>query len=698
IAKWLSPLNFFQTQNNILSGRHAGTGQWLLDSSLFGDWVADQGQTLYCTHFPYLAGAGKTVLASIIVDYLRNQFKNNVDVATACVYCSYKDKDMQTPANIIGSICKQLIQTSVILPDGVAEFYRGHIALDTRPSFEEISRALHVMINSYHKVFVVLDALDEYSNEKSRASLIAALQSLQLNVNLLVTSRPNDAIARLFEGKNRLEISAHDEDVQSYVDGRISAEDRLSRHIRKKPDLRTEIVETIPLPVMGPSMGPLSDYRFLLARLHMDSLATKHNIKAVHTALSTLPDGLDATYNEALQRIESQNQDDRNLAHLVLSWISHVTRPLSVKELQTALAIEPDEPEFDEDNMPDEDLLTSLCAGLVVIEEESKFVRLVHYTTEEFFQRCRTTRFPGAHKSIALHCITYLSYDVFAEGPCVDDAAMHHREEEFALFFYAAKNWGHHVKEAPEQFVVEQVLELLKQPSIAQSAVQGLQIQGAVELWVAAYFGLVECCKRMLTSGYQIETVTSHDETALHAAVQTGQTTVAQLLLDNGANIEAKDKFGRTALLLAARDGHENVVRLLVKNGADINCRDRSGETPLITAVWNGRVEVANHLLTKGADINAKDLQGTAIHRAAYKGHEVFIRVFLGAGADLTVRTNQGLTVLDQAINGGYESVMLLLLDEISNQIDNWQNEYGPSALRYAVQRCAMRMIEALVD
>ncbi|KAF8250889.1 ankyrin [Wilcoxina mikolae CBS 423.85] len=583
VAKWLSPLNFFQTQNNILSGRHTGTGQWLLDSSMFGDWVDGQGQTLWC---PGIPGAGKTVLASIIVNHLRTQFKSNTNVAITCIYCMYKDKE-QTPTNIIGSICKQLIQTSAILPDSAAELYRYHTTLDTRPSYEEISRVLRVMLNSYHKVFVVLDALDEYSNENSPASLIAERQLLQPNINLLVTSRPNDTIGRLFEGKPRLEIRAHDEDIQSYVGGRIDAEDRLSRHIRKRPDLRTEIAETI---VRN------SKKQFLLARLHMDSLATKNNLKDVRTALKTLPDGLDATYDDALQRIEGQNQDDRSLAHRVLSWISHVTRPLSVKELQTALAIELDESEFDEENMPDEELLTSLCAGLVVVEEESKLVRLVHYTTEEFFQRCRTKRFPGAHKSIALHCITYLSYDVFAEGPCVDYAAMRHREEEFFLFFYAANNWGHHVREAPEQFVIEQVLELLRQPSIAQSAVQGLQVYqyeyrglmgycqdffGSAELWVAAYFGLVKCCQRMLENGYNIETVTGFGETAFHGAAETGQTAVIQLLLDSNANIEVRDRHSRTPLLVAARQGYEDVVRLLWENGADINCRCGIGETPL---------------------------------------------------------------------------------------------------------------------
>jgi hypothetical protein len=105
------------------------------------------------------------------------------------------------------------------------------------------------------------------------------------------------------------------------------------------------------------------------------------------------------------------------------------------------LAIELDESEFDEDNMPDEELLTSLCAGLVVIEEESNLVRLVHYTTEEFFQRCRTTRFPRAHKIIALHCITYLSYDVFAEELRVDETTMSLRGQ-YTLFFSTLRKTG----------------------------------------------------------------------------------------------------------------------------------------------------------------------------------------------------------------------------------------------------------------
>ena len=43
--------------------------------------------------------------------------------------------------------------------------------------------------------------------------------------------------------------------------------------------------------------------RFLLAKLHMDSLAMKHNRRDIRVALENLPKELDSTYDEAMQRI-----------------------------------------------------------------------------------------------------------------------------------------------------------------------------------------------------------------------------------------------------------------------------------------------------------------------------------------------------------------------------------------------------------
>ena len=93
----------------------------------------------------------------------------------------------------------------------------------------------------------------------------------------------------------------------------------------------------------------------------------KHTRKALRSGLQSLPTQLDLTYEEALQRIHDQNKEDASLAKQVLMWISHAMDPLTISELQHAIAIMGLEKgtELGEDDLPDEDVLSSVCAGYV---------------------------------------------------------------------------------------------------------------------------------------------------------------------------------------------------------------------------------------------------------------------------------------------------------------------------------------------
>ena len=42
---------------------------------------------------------------------------------------------------------------------------------------------------------------------------------------------------------------------------------------------------------------------------------------------------------------------------------------------------------FDEENLPDLEVILSDCAGLVTVNQETDVVRFIHYTTQEYFQR-----------------------------------------------------------------------------------------------------------------------------------------------------------------------------------------------------------------------------------------------------------------------------------------------------------------------
>lgn len=139
--------------------------------------------------------------------------------------------------------------------------------------------------------------------------------------------------------------------------------------------------------------------RFLLAQLHLDSLIGKRSPKAIKIGLEKLPKGSEAYdhgYKEAMERIEGQVRDSQELAKQVLAWITCAKRPLTTSELQHALAVEYGESELDKENLPEIEDMVSVCAGLVTVDEESDVIRLVHYTTQEYFERTWISWFPNA--------------------------------------------------------------------------------------------------------------------------------------------------------------------------------------------------------------------------------------------------------------------------------------------------------------
>ena len=178
----------------------------------------------------------------------------------------------------------------------------------------------------------------------------------------------------------------------------------------------------------------------------MTSLATKKDPNAIRKALKTLPEGLHGTYDEVMRRIESQNDDDKQLARRVLFWIFYALRPLTLGELQHALAVEPGELELDEGNIIDGELLASPCAGLVVADRESNIVRLVHYTTQEYLEQNPPDWFSTVQTEIARTCLTYLSFSTFAQGPCTSIESFDDRVEKHAFLHYGTGNLITHLQ------------------------------------------------------------------------------------------------------------------------------------------------------------------------------------------------------------------------------------------------------------
>jgi hypothetical protein len=122
-----------------------------------------------------------------------------------------------------------------------------------------------------------------------------------------------------------------------------------------------------------------------------------------------------------------------------------------------------------------EDLLF-VCAGLVVVDQESAVIRLVHYTTQEYFERTSSYFNPAAQLLIAETCLTYLSFSVFESGSCATDEDFEERLRQYELLDHAARIRGEHARRVGAE-VAEALRSFLTHYSLLACAVQVLYVE-----------------------------------------------------------------------------------------------------------------------------------------------------------------------------------------------------------------------------
>jgi hypothetical protein len=175
-----------------------------------------------------------------------------------------------------------------------------------------------------------------------------------------------------------------------------------------------------------------------------------------------------------LQRIEHQAPEQRELARRVLSWVFRAKRALSTGELQHAVVVDMNMKHLDRDFLPDVELLDALCVGLVTVDKETNVVRLVHYTTQVFFEK-RHDFLRSSHSLLARTCITYLSFDGFAVAVSRSPDEFEDRLSKYDLFIYTATEWAHHLRsytlhEKHDKSLINLVLQFLGNTQFVDSA------------------------------------------------------------------------------------------------------------------------------------------------------------------------------------------------------------------------------------
>lgn len=213
--------------------------------------------------------------------------------------------------------------------------------------------------------------------------------------------------------------------------------------------------------------------------------------------------------------------------------------------------------------------------------------------------------------------------------------------------------------------------DLLKCPQVFYEA---RDKQLMTPLFVAATFGYVDICRRLIQSGTSLFSKDESEQTPLHRASMEGHLEIVELLLSSGSTedgektvhrlVSERDSEGQTPLHLAVNNGHIQVARCLLDAGADVDAVRDNLATPLHAAASVGDKDLIILLLENHARLGSVDCnQQTPLHRAAAHDQSEAIETLLEAGAKIERRDKHSFTPLLVAASGGHASAVQTLLD-----------------------------------
>lgn len=222
------------------------TGLWLTNGTEFRGWLTNKtAKNIWCYGIP---GSGKTVLASAVIEEVLKCRSHSV--AAAYFYCDYKDVKTQDPANILGSLAKQLILQSERCFKESEAFHEAHHSekqVSTSYSPDELRDLILQMSSFFNQTMIVVDGLDECG--KDTTTVVELLSSLSkseiLSVQTLFFSRDEIEIRETLTDYTPLSIAADKVDLQLYVAAELGIRMKSRRlHINNK-SIREHIMDRL---------------------------------------------------------------------------------------------------------------------------------------------------------------------------------------------------------------------------------------------------------------------------------------------------------------------------------------------------------------------------------------------------------------------------------------------------------------------
>ncbi|KAJ5995824.1 hypothetical protein N7481_002801 [Penicillium waksmanii] len=409
ILDWLSRASFSDIQNGHQERRAANTGDWFLDTAPYQDWIENPG-ILYWLHG--VAGCGKSIICSTIIKDIKKHCQKPSSTPRHLAYCPCFASSAQHPS-----------------PPSITKLWESHSRPGTKPDQQTLCEALDEALRDLEgQVFLVLDALDECPNAPGRYQRNFALDFLlklqashPTKLHILATSRPEPDIRSRFEGCRTLDLEMKlGGDVETFVRAQVAG-----GPIKEfDSSIQNKVIE---------KLLDTPERRFRWADLQIKRLEECFDEDEINHALETIPDSLEATYRDILNRMAEKN---RVRACKILMWISMSIVPVTLDTVAAAV------------HLPSPNHIINICTtSLVTVNTADDTVKLAHFSVQEFLV-LEDAQQPGSHEWYQFS-IPAAHYNLAVTAlQCLLDRnepiPMKHALKE-SFLVYAARYWDEHV-------------------------------------------------------------------------------------------------------------------------------------------------------------------------------------------------------------------------------------------------------------
>ncbi|KAH6912483.1 hypothetical protein BKA70DRAFT_1144339 [Coprinopsis sp. MPI-PUGE-AT-0042] len=660
---FLSLVNFRSIQQENLGKWTPGTIKWLLESRMFRFWLDTQCAILWGTGMP---GAGKTVLASVVIKHSEDLAEASSDICVAFVYCRYTEP--MKVRDILAALVRQLLERFPHLLPVVEPLYTKHNLQKTEPTQGELINVIRKICSCFRIAYLFIDGLDEALYDE-QFDLLDTLKSVP--ANFFITSRPLVRLKDVLPNVEFFDIAAQNRDIEILV----------SQQINRNPDLQQVLAREEQRAIVVKKICQSSHGMFLHASLMVEAVRHCTNSRQIMEKLNKLPPKLDVLYDEAFERIEMQPEEHAALAKCVLLWVAYAYRSLTVDDLRYAVASNPSVDWKAPENLVPESLLVSVCCGLITVEDSDSYwglertVRFVHYTALDAVKRILERKETAPHRILAELCAEQLMDCGDRPMPrATEQSQWLVPEHKPPLLRYARIYWLPHARES---------IWLFSQPApstlrfLAMGETFSPKSYFPGDFWEndnpTAPIHLVVSLQlpNLLPFIYsQVNEQTRKGRSALSLAAWDHDVVMAKLLLKlNGIDVNLQDKDGNTALMHAAGKGLLDVLKvLLLDPRIDPHIRNEEGKTALHCALlgkgYNYTKAAMLLIASPWIEINAADNHGRTPLMLASTRFPTFLDSLQALHPNIDLLKNKGLTP--------HQQLSKLLSKQLALQSGRW--------------------------